>query len=377
MKRITFKRELLIDALTFGGMYAGANRLMPVLDNILVKTDGRENVVMSSTCLDLGTSVTLNATVETDEIGGFGFCIDPKTLKNIVGTLSCEQVSLEPQTNSCVVRYPNGSASLPAPDCKEFPDTEIADMDKMFQLESATISYILNTSKPFIGNDELRPTMKTVFMKGVGEGLEFCATDAHRMVCDIVGIGTQSDALGENGFMLPKSAIPAMLLASKDSSVCTFYSNSASMVVDFGGKKVFFTKPSGKYPNYHAILDGVVDNTNRCEVMCADFKGAIIRASMCASNTTKTVVITTGEEAKVSAEDVDFGRKSEEVVSVSSFDGGGVQFGMNAAFLHECIDSIEDDTVTICTKSPNKAVTFFDKKHPKKTTLLMPVMLSN
>lgn len=375
---LIFNKKNLIDALSFGASCAGVNKMLPITDYIHIYVDGGETKVkIESNSASIAAKTFVEA--EQPSFETVDVCVPADGLQKILATLTDYNVTLDFKDSFFEVVYGSGKAKFPFVSSDEFPKNFNSEKENMLNkcvMPSQTLKYIINSTKNFVGNDELRPTMMAVCLTFAKDGLEYCATDAHKMICEkiksdgVVGAGTQ--------LLIPKTTNRSLVGLVGDSELpleIRTYEKFASFKV--GENEVCFTLQEGKYPNYHSVIPA--STAEHFGVVKDELVATTKRMENLASASTKTVVLECSQsEINIHAEDADFGTGGDEKINVKSYQGenGDVQVGFNAHFLNMCLSEITSHNVVININSPNKAVTFTDENRPDKTLLIMPVMIN-
>ncbi len=374
---LKFNKKDFLSALKHGSSCAGINVTTPILDNIRMRNDGEGHVKIMSSSLD----VTVERRCKTEEpVGQFDVCIPAKDLMSAVSRLSDFVFSIEIEEERIQVVYGGGSITLPTIPPHQYPNIgiETQEASVCFNLNASTVAYILDTCKNFLSNDELRPNMMCVNFDIDGSGnLEYCATDAHKLVTEKIA-GIQPTGVSTT-FMLPKRIMTTLRSlceeADRPLSVNVFDSKVSFVCEDWS---VIGTKTEGKYPNYHTITAGVENNDKMFTVNKNNLSAAVARMLSVANETTNMIRLECNDSGvRLYSEDADLGKTATEKLSVSSNNCEQITIGFNGVFIKTCLDLVDDENVTITASTPQRAATFIDNKHPGKIILAMPVMLKN
>jgi DNA polymerase III sliding clamp (beta) subunit (PCNA family) len=215
------------------------------------------------------------------------------------------------------------------------------------------------TLQKFLGTDELRPAMTGVCI----DNKRAVATDAHRLriAPNNVDIDTQ--------FILPKQVFNVpdgeYTVYYDDtpyfSGTHTKYARLSAPGVDF-----VFATIDGRYPDVDVVMPKVGDASFILRVPTKAFSNLLDDCLMVANKTTNRVVLK-GEQCKLTAEDVDFGREYEGDIEISSVEGEPFDIAFQGTFMKECLYDV--DVTELRFFAPNKAMLI------DTYTLLMPVMM--
>lgn len=379
MTNIRFEKKPFSEALKTASMCAGVNTTMPILDNVRVFSHEYGGVSLMSSSLDMTVEKHIMPYEPYD--GEFDFCVPAKDLNSAVSRLSdyVFGMNIDTENNRLEIVYGSGRITLPILPSDEFPFTGVdgsTERQGAFNIKTSMLSYIIDTCKDFVGNDELRPNMMGIFIGVDGNGnVEYCATDAHRLVCEKMPLETT--VYGEVSLILPKRTNAALKSVCSDGDIADVgvYDNKFTVTTD--SCTLTATKSEGKYPNYRALVQQAEANDKKFRINKANLEGAVSRMMSAASASTQMVRVEVfGNTLTLASEDADLGKTARESIDLSTKEGDDITFGLNGVFFKDCISIVSDNYIAITASSPNRAVIIVDDNRPTKTILLMPVMLN-
>lgn len=375
---LIFNKKNLINALSFGASCAGVNKMLPITDYIHIYVEsGEAKVKIESNSASVAAKTFLYA--EQAAFEKIDVCVPVNSLQKILATLTDYNVTLDFKDSFFEVIHGSGKAKFPFISSDEFPknfNTEKENLLNKCVMPSQTLKYIINSTKNFVGNDELRPAMMSVCLTFLEDGLEYCATDSHKLIYEkiksecIVGTGTQ--------LLIPKMINHVLLGLVRDSELpleIKTYDNFASFKV--GENEVCFTLQEGIYPNYHRVIPE--STAKHYTVLKDEFVSIIRRMENLANASTKTVVLECSQsEINIHAEDADFGVGGNEKINVKNYQGDNdyVQIGFNACFFNTCLAEITNQNIVLNINSSHKAVTVTDPIISGKILLIMPCIIN-
>ena len=219
-------------------------------------------------------------------------------------------------------------------------------------------------------SDDLRPAMTGVFFELTKDGVQFVATDAHRLVrykrTDTKASKTDSFIVPRKPLNLLKAAIPG-----NEDEITLSYNNN-HFFVKHGTTQMSCRLIDARFPDYKVVIPS--DNPYRLTVNKNDFQSALRRVSIFSNKSTNQVVLSiTGSELQLAAQDVDFSFEGNERMTCQ-YDGGDLQIAFNAKFLIELLNASDSEEVTIALSTPNKAGIIKPSEQEENEDLLMLVM---
>lgn len=384
---LVFNRNKLIDALKYGASCAGINKVLPITDYVHFKVSSGDTwMIIESNSVSLSAKTMIEA--EQPAMVDIDVCVPADGLQKILPTLADYDIALSFGNDYLELIYKGGKAKFPTLSPEEYPknfDTEKETMLCKCTMPSQSLKYILTSSRNFMGNDELRPAMMSVCLKFEEDGVEYCATDAHKMICEKIEAATSISKAKddiETKLLIPKTAYRVLLGLTGDTEMpleIRTYSQFASVTV--GDKETCFTLLEGKYPNYRAVIPQDNESTKHLTVLKDELASSIKRMEVLADASTKSVVLNydyNKAEIKISTENTDFGTGCTETIDVKEHTGDTqpLIIGFNGTFLNMCLEAIMSHNIVLNMQTGNKAVTFSEEGKPNKIVLLMPVVIN-
>lgn len=376
MKFIVSRNVLFKNLNTIHGVIASNNSLA-ILDNFLFTVKGEQLILTAS---DLET--TMRATIELSNVEGEGEVAVPariliETLKLIPETPVVFVFDLE--NNVLKFNAANGEYDAPCFPGIEYPIIQEIENPNSFEIDALTLQRAVSKTLFATGNDEIRANMMGVLCELSSEYVTFVATDAHKLV-RYRSTKVKSDDFVS--FILPKKPLIQLknTLTTVEASVLVNYSAQTHHIKFVFDNIVLYSRlKEGKFPNYEAVIPK--ENPHKLVVMRDDFLKSIRRVEIYSSQSTYQVRVALSEEmVNITAEDIDYSNKAEEVV-VGTYTGEAMDIGFNSKFLREMLENMDAQEVSLEMSTPNRAALLIPSQEftpdEELLMLIMPVMLSN
>src|SRR5205085_2644930 len=251
-----------------------------------------------------------------------------------------------------------------------FPKEPAADDTTSFKTTASSLVTAINKTLFATSNDDLRPAMTGVFFELDKKGLQFVATDAHRLVRykrkDVACPKNDSFIVPRKPLNLLKAAIP-----SNDDEITLSY-NSNHFFVKHGTTQMSCRLIDARFPDYKVVIPS--DNPYKLTVTKSDFQSALRRVSVFSNKSTNQVALTiSGSELQLAAQDVDFSFEGNERMACR-YDGEDLQIAFNAKFLIEMLNAADTDEVVVELSTTTKAGIIKPSEANENEELLMLVM---
>ncbi|NCT95622.1 MAG: DNA polymerase III subunit beta [Chitinophagaceae bacterium] len=371
MKFIVSSSSLLKHLQQISGVI-NANTVLPILEDFLFEIqDKKLNVVAT----DLETVMRVQMDVESKANGKV--CIPAKILLDSLKNIADQPLTFNIDKNFAVeITSDNGKYKVMGENPDNFPKEPTADDTTGFDMTSGALLTAINKTLFAVSNDDLRPAMTGVFFELAKDGVQFVATDAHRLV-RYKRLDTK--ATKADSFIVPKKPLNLLknALPDNEDNITVSY-NSNHLFVNHGSTQMICRLIDARFPDYKVVIPA--DNPYKLIVNKADFQNALRRVNVFSNKSTNQVALSiTGSELQMAAQDIDFSFEGNERMSCQ-YDGEDLQIAFNAKFLIEMLNAADTDEVRMELSTPTKAGLIKPSEQAEGEDLLMlvmPLMLNN
>jgi DNA polymerase-3 subunit beta len=365
MKFIVSSSALLKQLLQISGVI-NANTVLPILEDFLFEVDKSRLTVVAT---DLETVMKVQLEIEAKDSGRV--CIPAKILMESLKNIPDQPLTFNIDKNFGIeLTSDNGKYKVMGENPDNFPKEPVADDTSSFTMSSSALVTAINKTLFAVSNDDLRPAMTGVFFEMDKKGLQFVATDAHRLVrfkrTDVSCPKTDTMIVPRKPLNLLKAAMPD----NEDELVISY--NNNHLFVKHGTTEMSCRLIDARFPDYKVVIP--VDNPYKLTVNKNDFQSALKRVSIFSNKSTNQVVLNiTGSELQLTAQDVDFAFEGNERMKCQ-YSGEDLQIAFNAKFLIEMLNASGSDELTVELSTPTKAGILKPGEQEENEELLMLVM---
>ncbi|MDF2191012.1 DNA polymerase III subunit beta [Paraflavitalea sp. CAU 1676] len=365
MKFIVSSSALLKQLQQISGVI-NANTVLPILEDFLFEIDKNRLTVVAT---DLETVMKVQMDVEAKDTGRV--CIPAKILMDSLKNIPDQPLTFNIDKNYSVeITSDNGKYKVMGENPDNFPKEPVADDTSNFTISSAALVTAINKTLFAVSSDDLRPAMTGVFFEMDKKGLQFVATDAHRLVRykrkDVSCPKTDSLIVPKKPLNLLKGALPV----NEDELTVSY--NSNHLFVKHGTTQMSCRLIDARFPDYKVVIPA--DNPYKLTITKSDFQSALRRVSVFSNKSTNQVVLNiSGSELQLAAQDVDFSFEGTERMKCQ-YDGEDLAIAFNAKFLIEMLNAAESDDVVVELSTPTKAGIIKPTEQDENEEMLMLVM---
>src|SRR3954469_5939394 len=332
MKFIVSSSALLKQLQQISGVI-NSNTVLPILEDFLFEVDKNRLSVVAT---DLETVMKVQLDVEAN--GSGRVCIPAKILVDSLKNIPDQPLSFNIDKNFGVeITSDNGKYKVMGENPDNFPKEPAADDTTSFTMSSSALVTAINKTLFAVSNDDLRPAMTGVFFELDKKGVQFVATDAHRLVRYK---RTDASSPKTDSFIVPRKPLNLLKAALPDNNdEITISYNKNHLFVKHGTTQMTCRLIDARFPDYKVVIP--TDNPYKLTVAKNDFQGALRRVSVFSNKSTNQVALTiSGSELQMAAQDVDFSFEGHERMNCR-YDGDDLQIAFNAKFLIEMLGAAD------------------------------------
>jgi len=355
----------------------------PVLANILLTADaGTQRVSLTAFDLSLGIQTSFPAVVE---ISG-AITLPAKLLTDIVTKLSPQaEITLEQQKDGLVSLITgSGQYQVRGMGAEEFPQLPLVESGEAAKLSVDALVEGLRGTLFATSNDESKQVLTGVHLRVQPDGLEFAATDGHRLaVVNTANTATSGEpgGLGEGveGFEV---TIPARALRDLERMVTVrgteesiaLYFDQGQTVFQWGDQYLTSRTLDGQYPNYQQLIPRQFER--QVTIDRKGFVSALDRIAVLADQKNNVVKLTLNEEQQqvtlsVEAQDVGKGQESFS----AQISGGSLEIAFNVKYLMDGLKALPSAELQMQLNTATSPVILVPLGELKMTYLVMPVQI--
>lgn len=312
---------------------------MPMLANVLLRTIGKDKVLLGATDLN----VSLSAEVESVNKAEGGLTVGAKALHDIVANLPGDKVSFKRGDNNWAeiragqVKY--RLVGMPDRDFPKIPDhreVEFADID------SKSFTSMLDKTLFSVCNDETRFHLNGIYVEVEKETVRMVSTDGHRL--SKVEGGLKGAPKLTSGIIVPKKGAVEMRraidVAPKNARIGI---KSPYLFVEAGPLVLAVKLIDSQFPAYQQVIPS--SNEQIVEVDRGLLVEALRRAQLLASDTRGVKLSVAEGRLSLSGDNPDVGEVKEEIEA--GYGGPEVSVGFNAKYVIELLSQMKGDKVSL------------------------------
>ncbi len=355
----------------------------PVLANVLLNADAKtQRVSLSAFDLSLGIQTSFPAQVE--ESGSL--TLPAKLLGDIVSRLPDGDITLDSGTEAdagllTTLTCASGRYQMRGMGAEEFPELPVIEDGELATLSAEALIDGLRGSLFAASADETKQVLTGVHLSLQPDGLEFAATDGHRLsvVQTIEEEGSPDRSKSETALnvTIPAKALQELIkmLGQGGSSVAVQF-DQGQAIFEWTDQRLTSRLLEGQYPNYRQLIPKQFSHQ-----MTVDRRlllGALERISVLAdqkNNIVKLSLNDSTQELTLSVDAQDVGSGLETMPAQISGDSLDVAF--NVKYLVDGLKAIATSEVQMQLNTATSPAILSPLGSIKMTYLVMPVQVRN
>ena len=350
----------------------------PVLANVLLKADtATQRVILSAFDLSLGIQTSFPAQVEESGV----LTLPAKLLSDIVSRLADGEITIESDAEAnhvTTITSASGRYQVRGMGAEEFPELPKLEEGEQTHLAVDALIDGLRGSLFAASADETKQVLTGVHVSVQPDGLEFAATDGHRLA--VVKTIEETDAKSESepqfDVTVPAKALQELMkmLDRQHGNAIDVRFDQGQVVFEWTDQRLTSRLLEGQYPNYRQLVPRQF--THQMTVDRRLFLSALERISVLAdqkNNIVKVHLDDVSQQLTLSVDAQDVGSGREAVPAQIS--GDGMEIAFNVRYLLDGLKAINTAEVQMQLNTATSPVILSPLGSLKMTYLVMPVQV--
>jgi len=311
---------------------------MPMLANVLLRTQGKNQLLVAATDLN----VSLSAELKSQNSAEGGSTLNAKSLNDLIASAPGEDITLKRADNhwaeirSGKVTY--RIVGMPDRDFPRVPDHREATYTPV---ESAVLREMIDRTLFSVCNDETRFHLNGVFFECDGSKARMVSTDGHRLskVERTIANGPKLSA----GIIIPKKGLLEMKKVLESGPSCKLAIKTPHLFLVQEDLAIAVKLIDAQFPPYEQVIPK--DHKKVITIDRVRFIEAMRRAQLMSSETRGVKVAASKEGITIASDNPDLGEVREELDA--EYNGEPIAIGFNPKYVVELLGQMASDQVTL------------------------------
>jgi DNA polymerase-3 subunit beta len=327
---------------------AVSNRSLPVLTNVLLKTEDG-GLKLTATNLEIGITYWVPGKIEVDGATS----VPARLLTDLVNSLpGSEPINLElAEGETLHIRAGRFESNIKGIPAEDFPTVQTAGERPITRVAQKVLRQALDETAFAAASDEARPILTGVLAKFEGDQLTLAAADNYRIAVKTI---TVLDPVEETSVVIPARALHelARVLADTDEPVSIVLAHSRNQLLfHIEGVDLVTRLIDGQYPNYQSVLPA--SHATRAVIDREELLRAVRPAALIAhesANNVKRGVGLDGDGAITVSANAEVGDHVGRVEA--AIEGDGTTIAFNARFLADVLEKVDAEQFALELNGP-------------------------
>jgi len=348
---------------------AVSNRSLPVLTNVLLKTEDA-GLKLTATNLEIGITYWVPGKIESDGATS----VPARLLTDLVNSLpGGEPIDLELGDGETLhIRSGRFESNIKGISADDFPTVQTAGERPVTRIPQNVLRHALDETAFAAASDEARPILTGVLARFEGDQLTLAAADNYRIAVKTITI---LDPVEETSVVIPARALHELsrVLTDTDDPVSVVLAHARNQILfHLEGVDLVSRLIDGQYPNYQSVLPA--SHSTRAVLDREELLRAVRPAALIAHESANIVKLGVGLDGdpgitvSANAEVGDHvGRIEAEV------EGDGTTIAFNARFLADVLTNVDAEQFALELNGPLSPGVFKPVGDDQYVHVVMPV----
>ncbi len=313
---------------------------LPILANVLLRTDGKDKLLCGATDLNVSTQVTLNAKIDKEG----GLTVAARQLYEIVKGLPDDEVRVKrTEQNWAEIKSGKVEFKVVGVSDRDYPKLPAIAEAQTFSVESAALRDMIAKTIFSVSLDETRQHLAGVLFESDGNTARMVSTDGHRL--SKAGRALPGGPKLATGVLIPRKGIVELRRAIETREAPTAIGiHDGNFVLKADDVGISVKLIEGQFPPYEQVIPK--DNERAFVLPRLTFLDALRRVSLMSSDKTSGVRFGLDKgKLRIESDNPDLGAAREEIDI--AYKGTPVQIGFNARYFIDLLTEIETPDVRV------------------------------
>lgn len=335
---VTVTQENLSFALSSASRIASSKAGLPILSNILLRTDGAR-LLVAATNLEVATSHRIGAKV----VKPGSVTVPARLISEFVQNLPKEKITLQVKDNKLHIKATNSSSRINGSSDEEFPELPTIEESKAvsYTITSDDFKHAVSQTIIAASGDSTRPVLTGVYWHSYEGNLYMAATDGYRLTERNV-VPTTSDV----NAIIPVSTLQEVMRTLRDDneSVEVLF-DETQVTFRLADSEITSRLIDGNFPDYRQLIPSASDTS--FTILRNEFVRIIKIAGLFARESGGGITLSIDADKKtLSVHSIasEVGENSSEITV--DVNGQTASVSLNSRYLTDALNVMSSDEIT-------------------------------
>ena len=365
--RLTCAQKDLFNALAITNKAVDVNNTLPVLNNVLLKAEGKK-LYFTATNLE----IAITYWIETDVKNEGELTIPSKILTNYINYLKDEKVDITAEEGDVVIKTEDSTTKIKGIPSAEFPPIPTVDKEGSITLKTKDLKEAIKQVVFSAAINTTRPILAGVYFLVENDELKMVATDSYRLAEKTIKVVKSS---GDSKCIIPAKTIlelGSILDSLSESEEVEIIISKNQVLFSVGEVKLISRLIEGQFPNYEQIIpkDTKTEIIFNINALALILKRINIFAK---ENNNKIILKTSNGNVEVTTETTQYGEG--EVKLNTKIEGEDGEIALNSQFILDVLGNIGGEEIVFKIGEKTTPVIISPKEKSDYTHIIMPLKI--
>ncbi|HXY18057.1 MAG TPA: DNA polymerase III subunit beta [Candidatus Nitrosopolaris sp.] len=360
--KLQVTQENLAKALNTTARVANTRNTLPILANVLIKTD-KNRLAVSATNLDIAISQTIGSKIEKDG----AITVPARLMQDFVSSLPDGVLNLELVDNKLSITTDQYQSTINGVAADDFPVMPAISGGSSWKVPAAGFKKALAQVVFAASADDARPVLTGVYFHRLGGEVAAAATDSYRLAETRL-----ARTKGGVNFLVPASAVADLLRIIDDTDKEVSVTHDDQQVqFQVGDVTLVARLIEGNYPDYRKLIPTKFATTAKLKK--ADFANIAKVSSLFARESAGSITIKVDKTAKEVSINAVASQLGENNAKASAAVSGSGEVTLNSRYLMDALNAFSSEDVEFCFNGKLEPIILRASGEPSYLHLIMPL----
>ncbi len=365
--RLICSQKDLSNALTITNKAVDVNNTLPVLNNVLLKAEGKR-LYFTATNLE----IAITYWIETDIKNEGEVTIPSKLFTNYINYLKDEKINISAEEGDIIVKTEDSTTKIKGIPATEFPPIPTVEKEGGFTVKAKDFKQAIREVVFASSMNTTRPVLSGVFFLIEKDKMKMVATDSYRLAEKTMTIKKPS---GDIKCIIPAKTIIELgfiLDTLKDDEDVDVVISKNQVLFTVGAIKLISRLIEGQFPNYEQIIPKSSKTKIYFEVDA--FTLVLKRINIFAKeNNNKVIFKSSKDSVVVTTDTTQYGEG--EVTLKNKTEGENNEIALNSQFILDVLNNVGCDEVILEMGEKITPVIMRPKDRSDYVHIIMPLKI--
>jgi len=364
---INIRRDELIKPLSIVAGVVERRQTLPILSNILVRTDGK-NLTLTATDLEveISTHLPVPGTQQSE------FTVPARKLYDICRALPANaEIEIKLDKDRVGIKSGKSRFRLLTMPATEFPALEASSWEMSFSLPQKQLRWLLEKTMFCMAQQDVRYYLNGLLFEASGQTIRAVATDGHRLSMAETDV-TPSFKTGKQ-VILPRKGVVEMIRFLEDTDDPVEIQIGPNHIRTNLKGLVFTSKLiDGRFPDYNKVIP--VNQTKQVRLVKETFRETLNRVAILSNEKYRGVRFTLSKGLMTITAHNPEQEEAQEELEID-YRGDDIEIGFNVNYMSEAVSAIESPEIELSLNDPNSSCLLHTPGNNRHLYVVMPMRL--